>query len=258
MATIFKACLVTGYGDKASAGWTMAFEDMDSGVKVIRPPVSAQTDYYMRLSEDDGKQMTVQVYLNMTDINTGDLKLQCATPFKYGTGKSTGKWILIASPHSFWFFLEAKNSNNIPTEKSGSYLFCGNTAKNTNGVMGIYLKHTGGTWGISDDDRYDIFRNDTSGATVGKLFNPIENRVVEINPSAFFHGEKNRTNTTVAFPLLVEVSDELWALPAVVPSRNDKNNYDEIKDGARTFINHAHAQKNATTNLFIPIDYWEY
>lgn len=144
--TIFKACLVTGYGTKEPAGWTMPFEDVDAGVKVLRPEVAPHTDFYLRCSADTGTQMSAQVYLDMTDVNNGDLKLQCATPFKYATGINTGKWILIASSRSFWFFTNTSfNDDAQRLTYSGTYFFCGDTVSLSDGQHATALLHSAGT-----------------------------------------------------------------------------------------------------------------
>lgn len=145
VATIIKACLVTGYGTQASAGWTMPFEDTAAGVKVLRPEVSPHTDFYLRLSADTGTKMAAQVYLNMTDANTGDLKLQCGTPFVYADGLTT-TWILIATGRSFWFFCNQTNREVTGIAgKAGSYLFAGDLLGDDTLGRPVYLKHTGGT-----------------------------------------------------------------------------------------------------------------
>ena len=65
MMAIFKACLVTGYGGKTSAGWTTPFEDV--GSSVLKPKNSALSNFYLKLSADTGSQMDVVVYQTMTD-----------------------------------------------------------------------------------------------------------------------------------------------------------------------------------------------
>ena len=141
VATIFKACLVTGYGNKEPAGWVMQFEDVDAGVKVLRPTANPRSNYLLRLSADSGSQVTAQIYLNMSDINTGELKLQCASPFKYAKGRTSGKWLLVASPIGFWFFSEQSITNNL--SQSGAY-FCISHALSES-HLALYLQHTGGT-----------------------------------------------------------------------------------------------------------------
>lgn len=256
VATIFKACLVTGYGDKQSAGWRLAFEDLTAKVKVLCP-LAGKQDFFLRLSGDTGSVMKPQVYTKMTDINTGDLKLDCATTFKYGAAQTTGNWVLIATNRGFWFFCETSNANGIPTNQSGSYLYCGDTAKNTVGTAGVYLKHTGGSWSDTDDDRSDIFDPNPNATTIGKLYNPLTQSVTDINPTAFFTGNENVTTNKIASPIFLKADNEMWGLPAIVPSKNDKKNYDSVQVDGLYFINHSTASWLVINNLYVPIDYWE-
>ncbi len=257
VSTIFKACLVTGYGSKQGAEWTLPFEDIDNGIKVFNPPKSAETDFYLKVSEDDGRQLVPQVFLNMTDIDNGDLKLQCATEFKYGCGDFNGKWLLIATERGFWFFTGNKGANGLQSERIGNYFYCGDTIANTIGQRGLYLKHTGGYWDVDDDDRFSVFSDDEGGTCNGKLYNPQTNSVDDVNPQSLFYGDKNLSTETVASPLYLSAFGELWGLPAVAPSTNNQDNFAQISDGYRTFINHAHALITSHTNLYIAIDYWE-
>lgn len=146
MMTIFKACLVTGYGTKEGAGWTMPFEDTASGVKVFRPEVGLHTDFYLRVSADTGTEMAAQIYLNMTDANTGDLKLQCDSTYKYAKAQNNGKWILIASPRGFWFFTDSStNETTTIFNQLGSYFFGGDTASAVDSQRAVALMHSGGS-----------------------------------------------------------------------------------------------------------------
>ena len=141
---IFKACLVDGYGSKNGAGWTSPF--LGTGINVFRPDIGPHTDFYLQLSADTGTEVVAQVYLNMTAINTGDLKLQCATAFKYAKGVSTGRWLLIASPRGFWFFCEQGWTGAPEKQKLGAFLFCGDLSVGSNQVgRPVFLQHTGGT-----------------------------------------------------------------------------------------------------------------
>lgn len=146
VATIFKACLAIGYGDKEPAGWTMPFEDTVAGVKVLRPEVGPHTDFYLRLSADTGTEMAAQVYLDMTGTSTGDLKLQCNTAFKYAKSNSTGKWLLIASPRGVWFFCEQRWKPEYDAKKTGAYFFCGDLGSGADQVTRpVYIQHTAGS-----------------------------------------------------------------------------------------------------------------
>lgn len=257
VATIFKACLVTGYGNQQGAGWTMPFEDTNNGIKVLRPEVSAEQDFYLRLSNDTGQEITAQVYLNMSDENTGDLKLQCATPFKYAIQYETSqKWILIATSRSFWFFHET--ANRIVSTQSATYFFAGDTAKNSAGDRAIYLKHTGGSWNNRDTDRYYIFENgNRGGSSDGHLFNSKTNIVTAINPQSIFIGTNTQSTQTLISPCLLMSQQEIWALPAFTPSTLKQHNFDEVEGFGRRFINCSTATQYPH-NFYVPIDYWEF
>lgn len=255
--TIFKACLVTGYGEKQGAGWSLPFEDNDKGVKVLRPQVGVETDFYLRLSNDTGREMTAQVYIDMTDSDTGDKKLECDAPFKYGIGEKTGeKWALIACGRAFWFFYET--ANRIITTQSGTYFYCGDTAKNSIGDKVVYLRHTGGEWNVDYEERYSILDgSDSGGVSSGVLLDIKANTALHSNPKSIFTGHIQQSNQTLLAPMLLMNQQEIWALPAFAPSTVKQHNFEKINGFGRQFINFSTATQYSH-NLFVAIDYWEF
>lgn len=260
VATILKACLVVGYGDKNPAGWTMPFQDDESNAMVFRPKIEAEQDFYLRISKDTGRELTAQVFLNMTDANTGELKLHCDTPFKYAIGRETSrKWLLLACGRAFWFFHET--ADHITPSQSASYFYCGDTSKNTQGDRAIYLKHTGGSWGINDTDRYFIFdKQNSGGIVIGKLFDVRSQRVLNCDPVSLFGGRERLSTHHLFSPVLLMPNvnpREIWTLPAFSPSTNHLHNFDEIQGSGRTLINFSTAIQYPH-NFYVPIDYWEF
>lgn len=252
LLTIFKACLATGYGEKPSAGWDLAFEDNDNGIKVLCPPIGAQKHFYLRLSDDNGRDALVQVYTDMTDANTGDLKLQCDYKFQYGIGEQTSnKWMLIASARSFWFFHQ---TGNRAIANNGAFLYCGDTCQNSRGERALYLKHSGGYWGIDDHDKYSIYNVGSGGALNGKLLDR-QGAVHNANPTSIFDGTKSYSTYNVFAPLLIIADGEVYPLPAYSPSAMGKQNYDIINDGKQSYINHSTSTHSAHC-LFVPMDFW--
>lgn len=247
VAIILKACLVTGYGDKAPAGWTLD-EDVDAGVKQFRPPASAHQAFGVKVANDTGREMTVQVY-------DGDaLKMQCATPFKYGVGdgKNT-RWCVLACERGFWFFSELTNANNTPTKQSGVYLYCGDTSAGGDGERGVYLKHTGGTWGVHDDDRHHIFDGNTHGATLGKLW--VNHRVYDVNPLSFFNGNDNVSRDVMLSPMCLLANDDVYFIPAFGSSRNDGDNQ-SVLNVLNGHLCHSTSLAKAN-NIYVPMSHWE-
>ena len=83
MIAVLDACLVTGYGAKAAAGWTKPF--VGTNIAVFRPGAGEQSYYQIKDDGVDGtngtKNATVYIYETMTDAVTGTGK----TPASYST-----------------------------------------------------------------------------------------------------------------------------------------------------------------------------
>lgn len=265
VSTIFKACLVTGYGTKSGAGWSMPFEDTVAGVKVLRPPVSAEQDFYLRLSADNGSELTAQVYTVMSNINTGDLKLQCNTAFKYATAEITGKWLLIATNRGFWFFNE-QYFNQAYTfariNKAGTHFYCGDSCKNVRGDKLLCLMHTGGS---NKDVFYELTYQDINRPNQYDLtpvfYNPATALVSTINPKLFFDARLTNTDEINLANCYLYINKMLYLLAGIYTSStgNLHKNFDEVSlliDGEdANFI--AIATGNVVdNNFFIRTDYW--
>ena len=261
VATIIKACLVTGYGSIEPAGWSMPYEDLQVGVKVLRPLVSAEQDFYLRLSADTGKQLTAQVYTSMTDINTGDLKLQCDTPFYYNGGNNvTGRWALIACERGFWFFCEV-------TATTGYYFYCGDTTGDSLGDRGLCLAHSGGAAsGIySGQDRTDILKSlsDSRVATDPVFYNTKQDKVSKVSFFALFDGKSDKTKNACLSPLCFFADNELYQLPSFMPSKNNLLNYETTQTLNMQLVNCATATFGSygvapKTNMYVRTDAWEF
>lgn len=254
VATILKACLVTGYGDKQPAGWSLAFEDNPKGVKVLKPADSPHTPFLVRLSADTGREMTVQVYSEMSDIDTGELKLQLPHSFKYGIQNHTGgKWAVIASTRSVIMFCQT--ANRIDQNRSGTFLFLGDTAQNTRGERAVFLHHTSGNWYLDDSDRFEITSlRYGGGAEAPRIW--AGNQVGEATYRHLFDGTANVSTNMLCSPLLAMHNSEIYPLPFLMSSRADFNNYHVVDLGNRQFMVHSTATQTPN-NVLVPTDYWE-
>lgn len=148
MMTIFKACLVTGYGTKESAGWTMPFEDTTSGVNVLRPASNAYTDFYVRLSLDTGSKMSVAMYDAMSDINTGVNLISLPVAFHYAKARVNEKWVMIVSPYGFWFSTASSTKANVD---AGYFFWLGALPSIKGDGYCKGLQYSGGTWADGDN-----------------------------------------------------------------------------------------------------------
>ena len=266
LINIFKACLVTGYGTKPGAGWTAPYEA--SGIKVFRPQVSADTDFYLRCSANTTTQMTAQVYLNMTGVSAGNLKLQCAQPFKYARGTTTNRWLLVASPRGLWFFCEqAYNLEGVGV--SGSYFFAGDTMRDDVGLKSVFMQHTGGVY--TDGDYSNIFglrlgstatRKDADVYVYGALLDSAGN-VHTCDTESLFSGTVRRTTARVLAPLITVANNTIYRLPGVtVPSDGPALlNFDAQKiamDGYISDIVTFNTGPSVAGNVCVSTNIWSY
>lgn len=266
LATIFKACLVTGYGTKEPAGWTMAFEDASAGVKVLRPEVSPHTDFYLRLSADTGSQMDAKVYQNMTDINTGDLKLHYDRPFQYAKGVSTERWMLIASSRGVVFCSEQTHTSKAElVNESGGFLYLGDVISKS-GLRCLYLQYTSGFY---DDGHYPsllawlVGKYDTRDIL---YFQPkmltIDGTVVPTMPISIagFNGATTKLNNRVLAPIVFDNAAGLFYLPGVYTASDGKKkvNFDEldISDGSSVLNMIVFGTGIGESNFYFATDYW--
>ena len=223
LATIFKACLVTGYGSKAGAGWSMPFEDMQAGVKVLRPPLSAEQDFYLRLSNDTGTQLKATVYLNMTAADTGEIKLQSDTDFYYAKANISGKWLMLATDRQVWFLTE-QHYQPEKINKAGTFFVCGDTAKNEiTGEKAIILHHSGGTFNQSYalyDSPLSLTPNMSAGMSKIpiKVYLASDNTVSSLNAISTFDGNNNLTNDLYTSPLFFIINKKIYQIPGVYAS----------------------------------------
>lgn len=258
VSVILKACLVTGYGKKSGAGWTLPFESDTDGIKVFRPKVGAEFDYFVKVANDTGREVNISIHSQMTDIDNGNKLIELATPFKYGIQNVTGQnWLLVASDRSFVFFYQT--ANRIQTDKSGTFLICGDTGKNTLGQRGVFLYHTGGSWSFTDTDRYKLVGNVNSGGNVqSRLYIPLANKVVIPTFHYLFDGSQNFSTHALSAPLLLSAEGEAYPLPFVwLPSNPNAVNRQEITHASHKFIAHHSATKEFSC-IFVPTDTWIY
>lgn len=253
LLTILKACLVTGYGEKQGAGWSMPFESDDK--KVLRPALSPYTDFYLKLSNDNGRQMTPQVYINMTDMDHGELKLQLDTPFTTVTHDDvvSNAWLVIACERGFWLLTS-------PNNKRGFFLYCGDTMINSLGNRGVWLGHSSGVAQYIGWAHASLLDNDLGYAdsrkSPPKLYNPHTNNVSIGYAYGVFDGSSRRSTNIMMSNVLVMADSEAWVLPAFSPSVNTLSNLSQVDASGMALINHA-TGSGVDNNMLFRTDFWE-
>jgi hypothetical protein len=133
LINVLKKCLVTGYGSKAAAGWSVAFEDAPNNQIVFRNSTSLASGGFVKFwprSAGDVIKGVVnfQAAPFLTSINpdwitTNAVGWRCQT----GAGNYTKNWVVIATAASFYIFSYGdapKNTVQLSTSHYTSF-FCG-------------------------------------------------------------------------------------------------------------------------------------
>lgn len=255
MMNIFKACLVTGYGDKEGAGWSMPFENATT--KVFRPEVGVEKDFYLQCTADNGAQVKTKIYSKMTAAGTGTLMMETETAFVHGF-EGSRKWVLLATPRCMWIFIDT--AGKYGTKNWGAFFTIGDTGFNSDGKKLLFYKHIGGTWGTGDLERETILGdgNPPYGGVHAKIYNQVSGvRTATLSSFAsFFNGIDYRTKNAIGSQIYVVADNDLYALPLLASSNATVlNNFDEVSSTDGSFI--AVSTGLRDTNLFlIPTDFW--
>ncbi|MGP4950698.1 hypothetical protein ACTXGO_00795 [Psychrobacter sp. T6-1] len=71
LKTLLKACLITGYGDKASLGWEMAFESEDQKSAAFKSTDPTASQFYFKIDNSGTTTALLSAYQTMTAIDNG-------------------------------------------------------------------------------------------------------------------------------------------------------------------------------------------
>ena len=174
LIAVLKACLVDGYGSKASAGWTAPF----TGTNLIAFKEGAGgNNRYLRVYDGGTdawgyRVANVRAYEAMTDVSTGtgpcptlgQVSGNGATLSYFQAGRSTPNvsWIVVATPSFFHLIVEQGDNNSYPEYMAfGKFIsdLAGDTFNEVllagsvpgAGWLGYSDNYTFGTWVMRSD-----------------------------------------------------------------------------------------------------------
>jgi hypothetical protein len=145
LCTVLDACLVTGYGAKAAAGWTIAFTGTNkrayrAGTGVLRPYMRVQDDAPRAAPYNNANEARIRGYEAMTTVDVGT-----GTYPATGNGvillKSSGPavakpWIVIADDRTVYMFVMSGDyGNSYASMCFGEYYSLKSTTDNFNSLM---------------------------------------------------------------------------------------------------------------------------
>ncbi|WP_314260003.1 hypothetical protein [Cardiobacterium hominis] len=256
LSLILKACLVTGYGNKPGAGWTMPYEDAAASKRVIAPAKSGELDSYLRVADQSG-QSRVAAYRQMSDIDNGEAILELATPYKHGQSKQwSGRWVVVASARSVIVWVEGGYDS---PGRNGMMLYYGDTTSTDNGSRALILAHSGGSY--NDGSHGSMFQyRDAKASAAAKSYRDDTGAQAQ-DFFSLFTPPRETAGEYVA-PVLLQRGERLYAVPGVYTNTRAADNLTVIDDeGAQYIVLHSYGWKDLNKSfarLVVRTDKWRY
>lgn len=256
LSLILKACLVTGYGSKPGAGWTMPYEDAAASKRVFAPAKSGELDSYLRVADQTGVSR-VAAYRQMSDIDNGEAILELATPYKHGQGNQwSGRWAVVASARSVIVWIEGGYDS---PGRNGMMLYYGDTTSTDNGSRALILAHSGGNY--NDGSHSSMFYDANASASVKAKSYRDDSGAQAQDFFSLFTPPRETAGEYVA-PVLLQRGERLYAVPGVYTNTRAADNLTVIDDeGAAYIILHNYGWKDlykSFARLVVRTDKWRY
>ncbi|MFC2305310.1 MAG: hypothetical protein ACFNT5_09130 [Cardiobacterium hominis] len=256
LSLILKACLVTGYGNKPGAGWTMPHEDAAASKRVIAPAKSGELDSYLRVHDQSGVSR-VAAYRQMSDIDNGEAILELATPYKHGQGNQwSGRWAVVASARSVIVWVEGGYDS---PGRNGMMLYYGDTTSTDNGSRALILAHSGGNY--NDGSHSSMFYDANASASVKAKSYRDDSGAQAQDFFSLFTPPRETAGEYVA-PVLLQRGERLYAVPGVYTNTRAADNLTVIDDeGAQYIVLHSYGWKDLNkpfARLVVRTDKWRY
>lgn len=230
LSVILKACLVTGYGAKHGAGWTMPYEDAASNTRVFAPKHAGELDSYLRIKDNGSGNSTVRAYREMTGIDAGEKILELASPYEYGRNNLDGRWAVIASARSVvvWIYSGYNAGGHI-----GQMLYYGDTASAHDGSRCLLLAHSGGSY--RDGSTSSLFFDVGSSASAKAQSYRDDSGAREQDFLSLF-SEPRETAGQYLAPVYMQNGANLYPVPGIHTNTRAADNLTEINDDGTPYI----------------------
>lgn len=256
LSLILKACLVTGYGSKPGAGWTMPYEDAAASKRVFAPAKSGELDSYLLVHDNNGTSR-VAAWRDYAAIDNAPPALELATPYKHGQSKQwSGRWVVVASARSVIVWVEGGYDS---PGRNGMMLYYGDTTSTDNGSRALLLAHSGGTY--NDGSHSSMFFDASSSASAKAKSYRDDGGTQAQDFFSLFTPPRETTGQYVA-PVLLQRGERLYAVPGVHTNTRAADNLTVIDDeGAQYIILHSYGWADLNKSfarLAVRTDHWRY
>ena len=256
LSLILKACLVTGYGSKPGAGWTMPYEDAAASKRVFAPAKSGELDSYLLVHDNNGTSR-VAAWRDYAAIDNAPPALELTTPYKHGQSKQwSGRWVVVASARSVIVWVEGGYDS---PGRNGMMLYYGDTTSTDNGSRALLLAHSGGTY--NDGSHSSMFFDASSSASAKAKSYRDDGGTQAQDFFSLFTPPRETTGQYVA-PVLLQRGERLYAVPGVHTNTRAADNLTVIDDeGAQYIILHSYGWSDidkSFARLAVRTDHWRY
>lgn len=265
---VLKACLVTGYGATASAGWTAANE-VGNVVEFVSPS-AAMSDY--RLGIDDSTTANTTWYYQYQDARTNPVSNAPTKSFSYvNLSHASNGWQLLVSERGIIFIEILHNTavSNLSsritylgqiksalTSTVGSNILFFNVGQNAaiSNPANIYSANTTVHINLGTHSKTYIHAAN-SAALEGLLYTMDTSAVDLISPMYLSNADKNLLLGELP-PILSKIvnksSDIYGVSETTVGSRN------ALSVCAGYAVSNANTARGFSRTFLVPLDYWEY
>lgn len=256
LSLILKACLVTGYGSKPGAGWTMPYEDAAASKRVFAPAKSGELDSYLLVHDNNGTSR-VAAWRDYAAIDNAPPALELTTPYTHGQSKQwSGRWVVVASARSVIVWVEGGYDS---PGRNGMMLYYGDTTSTDNGSRALLLAHSGGTY--NDGSHSSMFFDASSSASAKAKSYRDDGGTQAQDFFSLFTPPRETTGQYVA-PVLLQRGERLYAVPGVHTNTRAADNLTVIDDeGAQYIILHSYGWADLNKSfarLAVRTDHWRY
>ena len=256
LSLILKACLVTGYGSKPGAGWTMPHEEAAAGKRIFAPAKTGELDSYLLVHDNNGTSR-VAAWRDYAAIDNAPPALELTTPYKHGQSKQwSGRWVVVASARSVIVWVEGGYDS---PGRNGMMLYYGDTTSTDNGSRALLLAHSGGTY--NDGSHSSMFFDASSSASAKAKSYRDDGGTQAQDFFSLFTPPRETTGQYVA-PVLLQRGERLYAVPGVHTNTRAADNLTVIDDeGAQYIILHSYGWADLNKSfarLAVRTDHWRY
>lgn len=256
LSLILKACLVTGYGSKPGAGWTMPHEEAAAGKRVFAPAKSGELDSYLLVHDNNGTSR-VAAWRDYAAIDNVPPALELATPYKHGQSKQwSGRWAVVASARGVVVWVEGGYDS---PGRNGMMLYYGDTTSTDNGSRALLLAHSGGTY--NDGSHSSLFYYKDDKASIAAKSYRDDGGTQAQDFFSLFTPPRETAGQYLA-PVLLQRGDRICAVPGVHTNTRAADNLTVIDDeGAAYIILHSYGWSDidkSFARLAVRTDKWRY